>query len=126
MILAINTANEITELYLLDGKDIVKEKKWNANRQLAHDLLSEIEKLIDGKWDELSGLVVCSGPGSFTGLRIGITISNTLAYNKKIPIVGVTGKEWIKDGLKCLINDEDDRVVIPNYGAEANITKSKK
>ena len=80
-ILAIKTNDPTTEIYILDnfGKTVVK-KTWKPERRLSNELLSEIEQLIDAKCDDLSGLIVFSGPGSFTGLRIGITTMNTLAY----------------------------------------------
>jgi tRNA threonylcarbamoyladenosine biosynthesis protein TsaB len=74
----------------------------------------------------LQGLVVFTGPGSFTGLRIGISTMNAMAYAQNIPIVGVGGENWLLDGIKRLKNHENDKIVTPNYGREPNITKSKK
>lgn len=127
MILAIKTAGDPAEIYLLnDAGEVVAEKIWDAERTLAKNLLGEIEKLLGGKFDELSGLIVFTGPGSFTGLRIGITTANTIAYAQNIPIVGANSGDWRADGLEKLQQGENDRIVLPEYGAEANITKPKK
>jgi len=142
MILAIKTNDPTTEIILLDnfGKTVVK-KTWESGKSLSDELLTKIEQIIDAKWDDLSGLIVFSGPGSFTGLRIGITTMNTLAYSLEIPIVGTNGKNWISDGLRYLLNETDKKeslpstfhpeglnsaVVIPQYGAEPNISTPKK
>jgi len=135
MILALKTSDKISELYLLsinnenkESKDftILKEKKWQAERELAKTLLNEIEQLLDGKsFKELKGLIVFSGAGSFTGLRIGITTMNSISYSEEIPIIGISGENWLKDGIKKLMNGKNDKIVIPNYGAEPNITKPK-
>lgn len=126
MVLALKTAGEITELFLFDDGNLVAEKKWPAERQLAHDLLGEIEKILGGNFTKLTGLVVFIGPGSFTGLRIGVTTMNTLAYSLDIPIVGTSGDDWAAVGITRLKNGENDWIVIPKYGVAAKITKPKK
>ena len=77
-------------------------------------------------WKEVTGLVVFKGPGSFTGLRIGITVMNSLAYINGLPIIGVTGERWQDEGLRRLAAGENDTIVMPEYGGEANITKPRK
>ena|GEM_PF-30546 len=158
MILAIKTAGDPTEIYLLnDSGEIVRQKVWNAERRLAHDLLGEIEELLttchpelvsgsteynvdsehpekseifhgfqNDKWGILSDIIVFRGPGSFTGLRIGITTANTIAYARNVPIVDTTGENWRENGLEKLKQNENDQIVMPEYGAEPNITKPKK
>jgi len=74
----------------------------------------------------VTGLVVYQGPGSFTGLRIGITVFNTLAYTNKWPIVGTTGDNWRQAGIQRLEQGENDEIVLPEYGGEANITTPRK
>ena len=127
MIIAIKTDRSPTEIYALNSDgEILNQKIWNAERQLARDLLSEIEKLINQNFKELSGIIVFRGPGSFTGLRIGITIANTIAYSEQIPIVGAGGENWITDGIAQLSFGENEKTVLPEYGASANITKPRK
>lgn len=130
MILALKTDNPTAELIVLgdDGQEIVREE-WLAERRLAHELLGKLEGLLtraQGDWGQLNGIVVFKGPGSFTGLRIGITVMNTIAYAQNIPVVGQEGSAWLKDGVKRLANSENDRVVLPEYGAPARITTPKK
>ncbi len=125
MILAIKTADKDTTLVLIDGDKEVGRIEWESGRQLSNDLLKKIEELV-GEWSKLTGLVAFKGPGSFTSLRIGITIANTLSDTLHIPIVGVDGSDWINDGVSYLQNDENHQIVLPEYGGEANITKQKK
>lgn len=111
-----------------DGQ-ILTEESWLAERRLADELLGRIEQLLEraeAGFDDLRGLFVYRGPGSFTGLRIGITVMNTMAYALKVPIVGSEGEDWLKAGFSDLKSGHDDRLVQPSYGAEARITKPKK
>jgi len=126
MILVLKTDQDPTEICLLDNNgEVVAEKKWNAERTLAKNLLGEIEKLV-GDWTNLTGIVVFQGPGGFTGLRIGIATANALAYSLNIPIVGADGKNWRTDGSEKLKNGQNDRIVLPEYGASPHITVPKK
>ena len=63
---------------------------------------------------------------SFTGLRIGLAVLNTIAHEQRIPIVGVTGDAWREECLDRLQNGRNDEIVLPEYGAEARVTKPRK
>jgi tRNA threonylcarbamoyladenosine biosynthesis protein TsaB len=127
MILAIKTAEATAEIYLLKlTGEIIKQKKWLAERRLSTEILTERENMVDGNFGALTGLLVFRGPGSFTGLRIGIATMNTIAYAQKIPIVGAVGEQWLADGVQALASHHNDRIVLPEYGHEANITKPRK
>lgn len=129
MILCLNTAQPEAQLYLYDGSTRLYDYSWQAHRTLAATLLAKIEEFLQSHqvmWDDIDGLVVYQGPGSFTGLRIGCTVANTVAYARDIPVVGVPGEEWLEHGLHRLMASENDTTVMPFYGAEPRITTPKK
>ncbi len=131
MILALDTSTPITELFLADsGGKILKQIKAETGNQLSEQLLQIIEDALkdaDLKVSNLTGLIFVSGPGSFTGLRIGASTINALAYSLNIPVVGVPmGPDWLIKGLTRLNDMEDDKIVKLEYGAEAHITKQRK
>ena len=78
-------------IYLLkDGKIVDKELVINKKNNSEY-IFPSIIKVIDGiKLDEI---IVVNGPGSFTGVRLGVTIAKTLAYTLNIPIKTVTALE---------------------------------
>lgn len=103
--------------------------KWEANRDLADNLISYLRGQLEARgssWRDIKGIGLYRGPGSFTGLRIGHTVMNTVASDLSIPIVGVVGENWIEVAIERLQNNETDDLVMPLYGREANITTPRK
>ena len=132
-ILSIRTDNPEAEVGIFDSAkntdSQLNYKHWQAHRILSETLLPNIKKLIeesDLKLNDLGAIVCFSGPGSFTGLRIGISTANALAYGLSIPIIGSKGDSWIADGIKEIMVNKNDQMIIPNYGAPVHITKPKK
>lgn len=128
MILLLDTSTPVCKLSLVEG-DWRYDTSWESGRGLADGLLAFLQTELEGQgktWQDVSGLVVFKGPGSFTGLRIGITVTNTLAYANNWPIVGAMGEGWQGEGLSRLTAGENDSVVLPEYGGEANITQPRK
>lgn len=130
MILTIRTDNPDAEVGLFfDTGQKRQYKKWQAHRQLAESVHKEIDELLkaEGKnWKDISGIVCYKGPGSFTGLRIGLTVANALAYSLSVPIVGEGETEWIRTGIDHIASGQDEKIVIPEYGRDPHITQQKK
>jgi tRNA threonylcarbamoyladenosine biosynthesis protein TsaB len=129
LILTIRTDNPEAEVGLFDGNNHIFYTKWMAHYQLAETIHKRIQKLIDDNsttLSQLQGIVVYKGPGSFTGLRIGLSVANTLADSLKIPIVGTNRNYWIKTGISWITNGQNDKLVMPEYGSEPHITSPKK
>lgn len=128
MILLLDTSTSICRLTLVDG-DNKFDHEWQADRTLARDLLLYLsDKLSEhGKnWKDIKAIGAFRGPGSFTGLRIGLTVLNTIADTYNIPIVGGCGDDWQAGVLAELERGENQKIVLPAYGREANITKPRK
>lgn len=130
MILAIRTDKPEAELYLLENESVKDELKWLAHRELADTLLLKIKVLLEKNklsLDDLGGIIIFTGEGSFTGLRIGTSVANALAYGLGISIAEGKGSKWINEGLKNLEDSGNNKkFVIPSYDAKPNITKPKR
>lgn len=125
--LALKTASNETEIILLEDTNVNAKKTWESGRELARDLPKFIDDFLkDNLVGEIDAYIGFLGPGSFTGLRIGISTLNALAYSNDKPIVGVEGNNWVINGAKRLLNNENDKILSPHYGADANITVPKK
>ncbi len=129
IILALRTDKPQAELYVYKDQLKLAEHKWQAHLKLAETLNSEIEEILNKSsisYDQLDGITVYKGPGSFTGLRIGVSVANALAYGLQVPIVSRSGKNWLDLAIRDLSNGKNDKIAIPKYGAPAHITKPKK
>ncbi len=131
MILSINTSEKLTKISLLD-KDfsIISEKECTLNAELSERLLFEVEQLLKnegmGKSD-LSRILVNEGPGSYTGLRIGITTANFLAFSLGIPVLAYELRPECKktptDNKTASNMDKFINPVLPYYNQPPHITK---
>lgn len=92
-----------------------QEYRYTFANDLAEKLLGFMrDKLVESghTWQDISEITYMSGPGSFTGLRIGASIVNTLAHELDVPLYDHHGTLH--------------RQIIPEYGRGANITAPKK
>ncbi|HZM64180.1 MAG TPA: tRNA (adenosine(37)-N6)-threonylcarbamoyltransferase complex dimerization subunit type 1 TsaB [Candidatus Saccharimonadales bacterium] len=128
LVLTLRTDNPLAEVGLFTDDKKNAYETWQAHRELADTIHKKIEKLLKdtGKtWQDIEGIVAFKGPGSFTGLRIGLTVANTLAYALTIPAVGETGDDWVAKGNVRLAAGQKEQL-LPEYGAPVHITKQKK
>lgn len=128
IIVGIRTDKPEAELWLA-ARDEQWTHTWPAHRELARTIHEQLRDFLASHghtFDDIDGIVVFRGPGSFTGLRIGITVANTLAYGLSKPIVGASGDDWFAAGSARLRGGENDHQVLPEYGAPVHITQQKK
>jgi tRNA threonylcarbamoyladenosine biosynthesis protein TsaB len=131
MILALHAAGPISEFWLYKGPALKPKahQQWESGRRLADELLPQLQDFLianDAEWSDLTGIIIFSGPGSFTSLRIGHTVANALADSLQIPVAGAIGDDWAKTAIAALATPAaagpPGRPALPHYGAEANIT----
>jgi tRNA threonylcarbamoyladenosine biosynthesis protein TsaB len=128
-ILVLRTDKPEAELYIYDGDKKLAELKWQAHLKLAETLNFKIEEILDLSsisYDSLDAIAIYKGPGSFTGLRIGMSVANAIAYAQNIPIAAKSGDDWIKQSIQDLQSGQNDKIAIPEYGGPAYTTKPKK
>ena len=129
IILTLRTDNPMAEVGIYDGHTKLAYKTWEAHRQLSSTLHKTIEgelASIDKTIHDVSAIICFQGPGSFTGLRIGMAVANALSYALGIPIVATKDAAWIDDGVDRLQAGGQDAVALPFYGRDAHITIPRK
>lgn len=92
MRLCLKTADQICQVWLDETKF-----ESEMGRNLSKDLLRFLQRCLESQkrtWHDISQIIVFRGPGSYTSLRIGLTVANSLASALEIPIVGAAGEAW--------------------------------
>lgn len=90
--LSIDTASEMASVALSREGRLLAEVTWACKRNHTVELLPTIERCMAhmgvSKGD-LTAVFVCTGPGMYTGLRVGVTVAKGLAHSLRVPLVGV-------------------------------------
>jgi tRNA threonylcarbamoyladenosine biosynthesis protein TsaB len=96
LLLALDTSTSTASVALFDGQRVISETTWLAGREHSTRLLIEVESAlarVGQTQAELSGLVVAHGPGSFTGVRVALSVAKGIAAGLSIPAWGVSSLE---------------------------------
>lgn len=128
MILFIDTSDfNNLHLALLEKTDL---KEFNASvafneNYKTNELLEKFLTKSKVKPKDLKKIVACSGPGSFTGIRVGISLAQAMAFALNVPLI-IIPKNKLPSDLKMLsaLKLTTDKSI--NYGQAPNITKAKK
>jgi tRNA threonylcarbamoyladenosine biosynthesis protein TsaB len=129
LILTVRTYKPEAEVGLFQDNTQLEYEVWSGHKQLAETIHQKIHKLLQAQkkdWHDIDGIVCFKGPGSFTGLRIGLTVANTLAHELSIPIIGATGEDWRSEAVAKLLSGKTETIVLPEYGRDAHITTPRK
>src|SRR3954451_8207264 len=100
-ILAIDTSNYPLGVALIEDNQVLGEYITNLKKNHSVRIMPAIQTLMkdcERVPAQLTKIVVAKGPGSYTGVRIGVTIAKTMAWSLKIPLVGVSSLEILAAG----------------------------
>src|SRR5262245_27591271 len=93
-VMALDTTSRAGSVALVDDGRVVAERAGDPSRTHGERLPGELAALgVD--WSSVDVFAVCAGPGSFTGLRIGIATVQGLAFVARRPVVGVSALEAV-------------------------------
>ncbi len=98
MLLAIDTATRYASLALYDGQRVLSEETWHTANYHTVELMPAIVRLLERQASDVEALTaigVSLGPGSFTGLRIGLGVAKGLVLTREMPLLGVPTLETV-------------------------------
>ena len=130
--LTIDTSDKVAKFGLFCDDKLTDSLEWEAHRELSKTFYVKLDEILTRNklnYGDLDSIIVVRGPGSFTGLRIGIVIVNAFAYALKIETAGVIQKEKMnleeiyREGKKHF---KKGQIIEPFYGREPTITTKKK
>ena len=112
MLLSMDSSAVTASVALTDGDEIIKSEFVNSGLTHSETLLPMITRVMGShKYSELNGIAITAGPGSFTGVRIGVATVKGLAFNDDIPCFSVSTLEAIaynfvdKNAVVCAVMD---------------------
>lgn len=115
MLLAIDTSTDSASLALVQDGRTLAEATWRCGQNHSVELLPRLTRLLQEAKAELksvSCILVARGPGSFNGLRVGLSTAKGLAFSLGIPIIGVSSLE-----LEACQHAENDLPICPIFNA---------
>lgn len=92
-ILGIDTSSPLNSIGIIDGDRILADFSWEAKGDTLQRIIQLIDSVLTKEGmavSDIEGLAVGIGPGSWTGVRIGVTVSKILAYATNKPICGIS------------------------------------
>jgi tRNA threonylcarbamoyladenosine biosynthesis protein TsaB len=103
MLLAIDTSTDASGVALCDQQNVLAEAAWFSGRRHAEQVMPMIDQLlqnVDATSADLRAVAVATGPGSWSGLRVGMSIAKALAVACNLPIIGVPTLDVVAYGLR--------------------------
>jgi tRNA threonylcarbamoyladenosine biosynthesis protein TsaB len=119
-LLHIETATDVCSVALSSGGKVIAEQSSSEKLSHASELMPLINRLLDNigiQPSDLDAVSVSSGPGSYTGLRIGVSTAKGIAYALNIPLIAVGSLQSAAAGILDLSNPSDDDLIIPMIDA---------
>lgn len=92
MLLAVDTSTAQAGLAIFDGAQILGEYSWRSNQHHTIELAPAISQLLKRAgltMENIQALGVALGPGSFTSLRVGLSLMKGLALARQLPLIGI-------------------------------------
>lgn len=115
-ILAFDSSNQALTVAIIEDEEILTEQIINVKKNHSIQLMPAIDEALKQSkmsLDDLDRIAVASGPGSYTGLRIAVTIAKSLAWSKEIDLVGISS-------LKVLAGNSfsgEKKLIVPLFDA---------
>lgn len=103
LLLAIDTATRTASLALHDGARVRVELSWESQDHHTVELVPRIAGMLaqlEVTVDKLTGIAVSLGPGSFTGLRVGVAAAKGLAISRGLKLIGVPTLDIVAQAMK--------------------------
>lgn len=105
MWLALDTATDAMTIAMFKDGELIGGSSSPSERNHSNRLLPAIQELtaeLGIPMRALSGIVVGQGPGSYTGIRIGVTVAKTLAWSLRIPLIAISSLEAMAYGVVAM------------------------
>ncbi len=96
MRLTIDTSTDTASLALVQSSEVIAESTWHCGQSHTTELLPHLTQLLnqtESTLQSITGIIVARGPGSYNGLRVGISTAKGLAFSLEVPLIGISTLE---------------------------------
>jgi len=96
MLIAIDTSTDTASIAVVQDSEVLAELTWRCEQNHSVELLPRLTQLLEQaklSIESARGIIVARGPGSFNGLRVGISAAKGLAFSLGVPIIGISTLE---------------------------------
>jgi tRNA threonylcarbamoyladenosine biosynthesis protein TsaB len=131
IVLGVNTSNQISTVGLMKDNVLVSELTMNMQWNWLSELCLVIDQVLQrgkGTLSDVNLLSIVLGPGTWTGLRVGVTTVKTLAYTLNCPVIGVCALDvlaynvrFVEKRVYSLIDAGNHRVYLAGYRCVTHI-----
>ena len=135
MLLAVDTSTKILGIALYTETGVLGEMIWQSNNYHTVELAPAIQQLLarcEKRADDLQVLAAAIGPGSFTGLRIGLAVIKGMALGLKIPVIGIpsldivaAAQPVVNADLATVLHAGREQLAVGWYAAEEGVWKQQ-
>jgi tRNA threonylcarbamoyladenosine biosynthesis protein TsaB len=125
--LLLDSSNSGLAVAFAEDHQISVESSYDAWQQQSELLVAEIDKLMINNnitRDQISKICVCKGPGSYTGIRIALSIAKVMAFALNVPLYLCSSLEMMKDPAHptiCVVNARSKRSYIGVFDGDKTI-----
>ena len=118
-IVAIDTSSKALDISFVNGEGVFLNISLLGKERTSKNLIMALKRLLEFSnltISDIEGIVIVRGPGSFTGLKLGMTLGKIIAYFEKVPILGVDLFEIISFNYRYLMDNIE--ILIPSRKRE--------
>ena len=120
LILSIETSGDFCSAALSDGENVIAGRNIDQPRAQSSRLAAEIQTMLAGasvSVKECAAVAVSSGPGSYTGLRVGVSLAKGLCFGAGIPLIGINTLDLIAHQAAGMYKGDRPDFIVPMIDA---------
>ncbi|MFN4082626.1 MAG: tRNA (adenosine(37)-N6)-threonylcarbamoyltransferase complex dimerization subunit type 1 TsaB [Bacteroidia bacterium] len=120
LILCIETTTEVCSVAVFNGNELLYEKNFpdgNMHASHLHLLIDDVLKVAEVKLKYIKAIAVSKGPGSYTGLKVGVASAKGLCYALSVPLIAVDTLYSLTFGFNRQNNTQANSILIPMLDA---------
>ena len=132
--LFIDTSNSFINLYIVKDSEVLIKKKYKTLKDMANSIMPLIRECFNElgfKLNDIDKIFVTVGPGSFTGVRVGITVAKTISWSLNIPVYPISTLEYLasidtkSNNIISIIDARRENVFVGYYDCNLNKVKDE-